>query len=376
MTTLKNCKIYTENGVLENASIRFNTTITAIDKSSEFGEDMCGNIIIPGFIDQHIHGVGGCDIMDGTVESLDTISRLLPFEGTTSFLATTLTESEDSIIHALTNIKQYLENHSQPGAQLLGVHLEGPFIACEYKGAQSEEHIKDIDLDLFDTFQKASGNHILTVTLAPEKAKALDLIDHLKKQNITISLGHSNATYSEVQKAMAHGANCFTHAYNAMSKFHHRDIGMVGALLLDQFAYAEVIADGFHVSDEALSLLYKNKTSEKTILITDSMRAKGMPDGLYLLGSQQVQVSNHRATLQDGTIAGSLLKMNDGVKRMKSVTDASIYDLIRMSAMNPAILHHIDDRKGSIALEKDADLLVINEQFEIIRTYCQGKRIV
>lgn len=376
MTSLKNCKIVTEDGIIENGFICFDSTIQKIGNTPEDGEDCSGGILIPGFIDQHIHGVGGYDVMDGTFSALEAISKQLPREGTTSYFATTLTESEPVILKALSNIHHYIENNQVEGAELLGVHLEGPFISCQYAGAQSVENIKEIRLDLFESFQKASGNHILSVTMAPEKENALLLMDALKKQNIVISLGHSNANYHEVEQAIAHGANCFTHAYNAMSKLHHRDIGMVGAMLLHKDTYAEMIADGIHVSDEAISLLYQNKTANRTILITDSMRAKGMKDGKYSLGSQTVRLENKKATLEDGTLAGSVLEMMDGVKRMRSITNADLSELVQMASVNPAKIHHLDHRKGSIALHKDADLLLINNQMEILRVYCRGIRVI
>ena len=376
MTTLNNCTIYSEDAILENASITFDHTIKHIGKTNELGIDLLGAIVIPGFIDEHIHGLNGQDVMDASMDALKIIARNLPYEGTTAFLATTLTEDKETIIKALKRINLYMNTpDSFPKAELLGIHLEGPFISCEYHGAQAKENISEIDISLFDEFQKASGNHILHVTYAPEKDKTFDFTKHLVKNGIVPSIGHTSASYAEVKKAIDAGANCFTHGYNAMSKLHHRDIGAVGAMLLHNETYAEIIADKIHVSKEAIKLLYLNKTSDKLILMTDSTRAKNMPDGNYLLGSYEVSLKNNMVTLKDGTLAGSVLKMHDAVTNFKEITNASLKELIQMASVNPAKIHHLYDRIGSIRVGKDADLLVLNNNLEIISVYCKGQLI-
>ena len=374
MTTLKNLTIYTEKGILEHAYIQFDKKIINIGTGDIEGIDMDGKIMIPGFIDQHIHGSHGADVMDATPRALEMIALSLPQEGVTSFLATTMTDTKENIIKALENVNDHITQNEKPTAECLGIHLEGPFISPIYKGAQRADAIQMPDIELFKTFLDASGHHIKQVTLAPEIPNALPLIDFLKTKSIVTSIGHSNATYEDVKTAIEHGSNCFTHAYSAMSKFHHRDIGIVGGMFLHDESYAELICDLIHTSAEAAKILYRQKTDDKIILITDAMRAKGLSDGTYSLGGQKVIKSLNAARLEDGTLAGSALKYDQGVRNFKDVTQADLTSLIKVASENPAKLHNLFHRKGSIAIGKDADLLIISPNIDIIETYCKGVR--
>lgn len=372
---LTNIRIYGENRTIEKGYIVFNTTIEAFGPMEEMphltGEkrDMTGYSLIPGFIDQHIHGLYGHDTMDGTKEALEAFSKYLPKEGTTSFLATTMTETSERIENALKNVA---ESDVKNGAECLGVHLEGPFISPVFKGAQSERAIQKPSVDVFDRYDRASGRKIREVTLAPEREGGFELVSHLKQLNIVPSIGHSNATGEETKEALAKGASCFTHAYNAMKGLHHRDSGVVGTMFLADEAYAEIIADGIHTSEDAISLLIRNKTDRRVILITDAMRAKGLADGTYDLGGQKVIVKGLEARLADGTLAGSVLRMIDAVKNVQRITGAPMESLIRMASTNPAENLGVAQRKGTISVGKDADLLIIDDQLSIIDTYCRG----
>ena len=374
MTTLKNLTIYLENDVIHQGYIVFNQHIIEIGQGDCDGIDMEGKILIPGFIDQHIHGAYGADVMDASEAALETMSQSLPLEGTTSFLATTMTETDDQIIHALENIETFMRLNQKPGAELLGVHLEGPFISKTYKGAQRLDAIRTPSIDLFDTFNKASGNHIKQVTLAPEIDGAIELIKHLKTLNIVCSLGHSDASYQQAHDALLDGAQCFTHGYNAMRPLHHRDLGMVGAMLLQDDAYAELICDFIHTSVPAAKLLFSNKQSKRLILVTDAIRAKGLKDGHYTLGGQDVIKIGNEARLKDGTLAGSVLKMDDAVKNFRKLAQIPIETIIKVASENPAKLHQVFDRKGSIEVGKDADFIIIDEDINIYETYCKGIR--
>lgn len=375
MKTLKNLTIYSEEGIIENGYIIFDSTIKEIGQGDIEGTDMEGKLLIPGFIDQHIHGLLGQDAMDGSYDGLETIATNLPKEGTTSFLATTMTETKENILKALKNIANYRENNSLVGAEILGVHLEGPFISTEYKGAQREDAIQEVSIELFNEFYKASGESIKEVTIAPEQQNANALITYLTSIGIVSSIGHSNATGNEALDALKHGASCFTHGFNSSSKFHHRDIGTVGAMLLSD-GHAELICDRIHTCENTVRLLYKVKDSDKTILITDSMRAKALDDGEYELGGQTVIVTGNEARLENGVLAGSVLLMSDAVKNMKEITNCSIEDIILMSSTNQAKLHNIYDRKGSIAIGKDADLLVVDSDLNIQNVFCKGEKAV
>ena len=374
MQTLKNLNLYTPDGVITNGHITFAEQIVSIGSGDVEGIDMKGRLLIPGFIDQHIHGVAGADVMDASDEALAVLRRELPKEGTTAFLATTMTEQDDAILAACTAVKRYLKGTHDCGAEILGIHLEGPFISPVYKGAQREDAIKNPSVERFNAYQQAAGGHICHVTMAPERPDAAQLVSHLVKTNVTVSIGHSDADDKTVENALALGARCFTHGYNAMSRIHHRNLGVAGMMLLDDEAYAEIIPDLVHTNAHAIRLLYKAKTADKMIMVTDAMRAKGLDDGRYALGGQDVIVSQGEARLPDGTLAGSVLRMIDGVRHVKDITGCKIEDLVKMASTNPARLHGIADRKGLIKVGLDADFLIVDEDLNLYETWCKGVR--
>ncbi|VEU81323.1 N-acetylglucosamine-6-phosphate deacetylase [Haploplasma axanthum] len=375
MTTLKNLTIYTEEGILKNAYIKFDKTISEIGTGNIDGIDMKGKILIPGYIEQHIHGVSGADTMDATFEAIDAMVTNLPKEGITSFFPTTMTETEENIINALKNIKEYKEKSTSKGADIVGVHLEGPFINIKFKGAQRGDAIRKPSVELFKKFNEASGNLVKHVTFAPEIEGADEFIKYLKANKIVASIGHTNATDEEAFNAIKLGANHFTHAYNAMSPFHHRNIGVIGAMLLSDNTFAEVITDGIHSSFNAVKMLYKSKGYKNIVLITDSMRAKLLPDGESEIGGQKVYVKGLEARLEDGTLAGSILRFEDGVKNFRRVNNCSIEEIIEMASVNPAKLHNLFDSKGSIKVGKDADFIITNDNLDVLETYCLGVRL-
>lgn len=332
-------------------------------------------LAVPGFIDVHTHGAAGADTMDATTEALTTMAAALPKEGTTSFLATTITQEAESIEKALLNASEYIEKQPAQGqAEILGLHLEGPFVNKQRAGAQPAQYIIDPDLELFKRWQELSNGTIKLVTLAPERPGGLELIRYLKENGIIASLGHTDATYEEVLEAIAAGSNHVTHLFNQMRGLHHREPGVVGAALLHDEIMAELIVDGVHVRPEMVLLAYKQKTSEGIILITDSMRAKCLRNGQYDLGGQEVTVQDGKAVLKDGTLAGSILKLGQGVKNILTYTGCTVEEAIRMASVNPAKQLGIFERKGSISIGKDADIVILNEDMEVEMTYCRGKR--
>ena len=331
------------------------------------------SIIVPGFIDVHIHGAGGADTMEATTEALTTMASILPEEGTTSFLATTITQDQKAIRKALENAAEYIEHHNQPGkAEVLGLHLEGPFINESRKGAQPAQHIITPDIEQFMRMQEASGNNIRLVTLAPEKENGNKLIAYLAENGVIASVGHSDATYGQMAEAVKAGATHVTHLFNGMRGMHHRDPGVAGAALLFDELKIEIITDGIHVVPEMVDLSIRAKGTDGVILITDSMRAKCLKSGTYDLGGQEVSVADGKALLADGTLAGSILKMKDALKNMIEFTGISLEEAVKLASENPARQLKVFDRKGSIASGKDADLVVLDRNYEVVMSFCRG----
>lgn len=377
---IKNAKIYLENQVLNRANLYVeNGQIKEIIDEGELTSEMLNEAhiidaenlnVIPGFIDSHIHGANGADVMDSTYEALQTMAQFLPKEGTTAFLATTITQSPDNIEQALTNIVSYENTPGQ--AEVAGVHLEGPFVEKSKAGAQPKEFIMQPDLQLFNEWQRLSGNNIRTITLAPEHDTDGSFIQALNESGVIVSAGHTDVGFHEMKQAVRHGVRQLTHLCNAMNGIHHRDVGAVGAGFLLKELSAELIADGIHVTKEMLQIIYNQMGSDRLILITDAMRAKGLEPGDYELGGQPVEVTEDRAVLEDGTLAGSILTMDAAAKLMLELDGVGWHDIIRMASVNPAKQVGMFDRKGSIAKGKDADLVIVDDGFNIKFTICRG----
>ncbi len=380
MIGFKNIEVYTEeNGIVKTSLAIKDGKISAIGNAIEVEELASFNenaIIVPGFIDQHIHGANGADAMDGSVEALNKIATAVAKEGTTTFLATTMTQSEENILNALSAVKEYIENNYEEGARVLGVHLEGPFISPKFIGAQPLEYVVKGNAELFDKYYKASGNSIKIVSLAPEMDGADELITHLKEKGVVASIGHSGAKYSECEKSVKLGVSNITHTYNAQLGLHHRDIGVVGAGLMIDEVNCELICDTIHVSIPAIKLVIKNKPHDKVTLITDAMRAKHLPDGLSELGGQTVIVKNGEARLENGALAGSVLKMNDAIKNLVTLAGVEFTDAIDFATVNPAKNLGIFNETGSIKVGKNADLTILDKTtFEVLLTVRNGKVI-
>lgn len=330
-------------------------------------------IVVPGFIDKHIHGANNSDSMYPTLDDIRNIAVTVAKEGVSSFLPTTMTQSEENIKKALANINEYMKIQKE-GAKVLGIHLEGPFISKKFKGAQPEEYVVPCDVDKFIEYNEVSGSNIMQVTLAVEE-NGEELIKYLVKNNIVASIGHTNATSDEVLYAGSLGANSMTHTYNGMKPLHHREAGSVGGALLCDDIYCEVICDLVHVSDNAIKLLYRMKGHDKFVLITDGIESKHLSDGKYKLGGQDVYVKNGEARLIDGTLAGSTLKMNVALKNVSDVLGLTVDKAVDLCTINPARCLHIADRKGSINLGKDADFAVIDKDFNVYMTVSNGQVI-
>ncbi len=331
-----------------------------------------GRYLSPGFIDIHIHGAGNHDTMDGTFEALDTISKTIANHGTTGFLPTTMTVSLKDINTAVEVAKEAQGNVG--GASILGVHLEGPFISKMAIGAQNPNFVEKPTLENFKEMVGQNMDFIKNITIAPEVDGALELIPYLRENNINVSMGHTKATYEEAMEGIKAGVNHSTHLFNAMTPFTHREPGVVGAIF-DTDITTETISDGVHISYPSLRTAYKVKTTDKVLLITDTMMACGMPDGTYSLGGQPVISKNGAARLESGALAGSILTMDKAVQNVYHNTDLPLHEVIKMASYNGAKFIGVEDKKGKIALNFDADLLILDESLEVQHVYIAGKNV-
>lgn len=378
MKAFKNASVYAEGKGIIRTSVYFDDKIRQIGGYVSGAEEIElpeNAVVLPGFIDEHIHGAGGSDAMDGNTKDLAIIAETVAKEGTTTFLATTMTQSKENILKAMRAVKEYREAAGEQGARIAGVHLEGPFIAAAHKGAQPLEYVAAPDAKTFDEYNAACGNAIKIITLAPETDGALDFIRHIVAQGTVVSVGHTGAKYAEVKAAMEAGATNVTHTYNAQSPLHHREIGVVGSALLLEDLYCELICDTIHVSVPAMQLLVKNKRADKLALITDAMRAKGLADGVSELGGQTVYVKGGEARLADGTLAGSVLRMNRALQNMVEKVGVPLTQAVDYCTINPARTLKIENEAGSIAEGKRADFAVLNDKFDVLYTVRDGKII-
>lgn len=378
MKAFKNASVYAEGKGIIRTSVYFDDKIRQIGGYVAGAEEIElpeNAVVLPGFIDEHIHGAGGSDAMDGNTKDLAIIAETVAKEGTTSFLATTMTQSKENILKAMRAVKEYREAAVEQGARIAGVHLEGPFIAAAHKGAQPLEYVAAPDAKTFDEYNAACGNAIKIITLAPETDGALDFIRHIVAQGTVVSIGHTGAKYAEVKAAMEAGATNVTHTYNAQSPLHHREIGVVGSALLLEDLYCELICDTIHVSVPAMQLLVKNKRADKLALITDAMRAKGLADGVSELGGQTVYVKGGEARLADGTLAGSVLRMNRALQNMVEKVGVPLTQAVDYCTINPARTLKMENEAGSIAEGKRADFAVLNDKFDVLYTVRDGKII-
>ncbi len=332
--------------------------------------------LCPGFIDEHIHGANGCDVMDGKISSLQTMADALVQEGVTAFLATTMTESKDKILASCKTVKEYVSG-SHSGAEIIGLHLEGPFISPIHKGAQDEQFILTPDVNLLERFNHESGNLVRLITFAYENDKNSEFLKYCLANGITPSIGHSDCTSELFKEGISKGLRCVTHLFNAQRRFHHRDPGITGEGLLQDGVKTEIICDTYHVCPDALALMFKSKKKEDVVMISDSCEAKYLPEGAKAhLGSQEIFVSGGVAKLSDGTIAASILKLDQGLRNIAPIAGRFGYqynDLINLLTLNPAKNLHIDNNYGSLAIGKKASFAVLDSSFHVLMTVVNGR---
>lgn len=330
--------------------------------------------ILPGFIDIHCHGAYGFDTNDANSEGLRKWAKGIVDEGVTSFLATTLTQSEEVLTNAVSNVAKVVEEGYE-GAEILGIHFEGPYLNKAHKGAQPEEYCVKPDVEQFKRYQKAAHGLIKYITMAVENDEDFTLTKYCSQNNVVVSIGHSNATYEQAVQAYGHGARSMTHVYNAMTPFTHRANGLVGGALRIRNMYGEIICDGNHSTLAALNNFFTSKGPDYSIMITDSLMCKGFPVGTkFDFGGQEVVIypDGSAHLVEAGNLAGSTLNVNKGLKILIEDALVPVNYAINACTSNPARCLHVDDRKGTIGVGYDADLVVLDRDYEVVQTYCKG----
>ena len=330
--------------------------------------------ILPGFIDIHCHGAYGFDTNDANPEGLRKWAKGIVDEGVTSFLATTLTQSEEVLTNAVSNVAKVVEEGYE-GAEILGIHFEGPYLNKAHKGAQPEEYCVKPNIEQFKRYQKAAHGLIKYITMAVENDEDYALTKYCSQNNVVVSIGHSNATYEQAFQAYAHGARSMTHVYNAMTPFTHRANGLVGGALRIRNMYGEIICDGNHSTLAALNNFFTSKGPDYSIMITDSLMCKGFPVGTkFDFGGQEVVIypDGSAHLVEAGNLAGSTLNVNKGLKILIEDALVPVNYAINACTSNPARCLHVDDRKGTIGVGYDADLVVLDRDYEVVQTYCKG----
>ena len=369
MKAIINAKIVTDKEVLIGYNLLFsrNTIIRITKELPIWAEaiDAKGLYLSAGFIDIHIHGSNGFDVMDATSEALEGIAKSIVQTGTTSFLATTMTMSQKDIESALENIQKFQANDK---AKLLGVHLEGPFINPTKKGAQNEAYIQRPNFELIEPYME----NVKMITLAPEMDGAKEFMSYLQKHypHVLLSIGHSNASYEQSKESFSLGISHATHLFNAMNPLHHREPAIVGAVLESDEVSCDIIADLIHIHPSFFGMLYKVK-KENLLLITDAMRAGCLCAGVSEIGGQKVIVKDGEARLEDGTLAGSVLKMNEALRNFYKYADISLPKLIAMVTSAPA--KKLGLKLGRLAEGYPADLVLFDKDFEVHKVYIDGK---
>lgn len=333
-----------------------------------------GLMIAPGFIDQHVHGGGGAAVMEGTAAKLIDVARFHVTHGTTTFLASTTSSTPD---HLLKVAKAYVEMSSTEykGARCLGLHLEGPFLSPIYNGIHSRDTLRNPDLEEVLTLHRLSDFGVKMITLAPELPGAMELAAVLTNKGILCAIGHSDADYEIALTAITNGFSSVTHCFNQLRSFHHREPGVLGAALLRPELSVELIADGIHLHPATLELVLKAKGPEEIILVSDAMSPTGMPNGKYQTSEGELTLYKGSLTNQDGDLAGSVLTLERAVKNFTDYTGCELTDAIRMATYNPAKRLGINKRKGSIYPGKDADLVALTPDLEVVMTMVEGEVI-
>lgn len=377
MKCIINGKLVLPNEVVESKALLFEDTIAEIADASavDVGKyetiDASGMYVAPGLLDMHIHGYAGEDTSDAKEDGLLKMCRALAENGVTSWCPTTMTVAKEEILAAFDTVRKVYARTDCYGAKVLGVNCEGPFINPSKKGAQAEEHILRPDAK----FILDNADIVRVFTIAPEMDGGLECIREVYEDGrVLVSMGHTGATYEEAMAGIQAGVRHATHLFNAMTPLMHRNPGVVGAALSSDNVSCELIADTFHVNKGLFGLVAKIK-KDKLCLITDCMRAGGMPDGTYTLGGQPVHKTGIKCLLEDGTIAASVLKLNEAVRNLYENTELTIAQAVACASLNPARALKVDDKIGSLEAGKCADIIIFDDQFNIQKTIIGGNTV-
>ncbi|HCY07099.1 MAG: N-acetylglucosamine-6-phosphate deacetylase [Erysipelotrichaceae bacterium] len=342
--------------------------------TKEADKDYGDKRIVPGFIDVHCHGAYGFDTNDAHPEGLRKWLKNVTSEGVTGLLPTTITQSKEVLTNAIKNVVN-VYNEGYEGAEILGIHFEGPYLDMKYKGAQPEQHILKPDVEQFKEYQEAAEGLIKIVTLATEHDENFELTKYLASTNVVASIGHSSATIEEALMAIANGAQSMTHVYNGMTPFNHRENGLVGAALRFKDVYGEIICDLNHSTPNAVNIFYKSKNDEKAVMISDGLMAKGFKVGdKFMFGGNEIEIypdgSAHLTSSK--SLAGSTMKMNEGLRNVVEIAEVPFAKALNSCTINPATLIGVNDRKGRLYEGYDADIVVLDDDYSVIQTYCNG----
>jgi N-acetylglucosamine-6-phosphate deacetylase len=365
--------ILIRDGVIEEVALREGMRlpggaeeISATDKTA-----------IPGFVDVHIHGAGGRDVMEGSAEALAGVSTTVARHGTTSFVATTVTASPEDTIRSVEGISHYISQQHETDdarAEVLGIHFEGPFLSPARPGVHPPEWLKLPSAELLDKFLQAAAGKAQILTIAPELLGAMPCIDAARNAGMVVAMGHTDATYEQARAAIAHGVHHAVHVYNAMRPFSHRDSGVIGAVFTSPEVSAELIADGVHVDETAMKVLIQAKGPEHMILISDGISATGMLDGNYKLGKLEVTMSNGICRNSEGKLAGSTLTLDRALRNIVGL-GVPLPDAVRMLTLNPAALLGIEFKKGALRVGADADIVLIDESLRLTNVWVRGTAV-
>lgn len=379
-TLIKNGRIITPTEVIEDGYIAIEgaqiralgagAPPEALQRDATATIDAAGRYVGPGFVDVHVHGADGCDAMDATPEALQRIAAYKARHGVTAFLPTTMTDSPEAICAALANIGAH-QGATGNGAEILGAHVEGPYFDMAKKGAQPAAYIRRADAAEYTQWFDLCTIGI--ISLAPEFPENHALIEYARAKGTAVSVGHSSATYEQVLEAVRLGANHVTHTYNGMTGLDHRTPGVALAALTAPELYAEVIGDLHHVHPAMIDLLVRVKGVTRVLLITDAIRATGLPDGVYMLGKQTAIVEDGLPRTPEGSLAGSSLTMDAALRNVKGATGLPLADVWRMASLTPAEAIGFAARKGSLEAGKDADIVILDEDLHVALTMVQGR---
>jgi N-acetylglucosamine-6-phosphate deacetylase len=353
--------------------------ITAISSGKGEGSySFPEGLLVPSYVNLHVHGSAGHDVMEGTTEALQIVGASLASHGVGAYYPTTVTSTNDETLRALEMIATVIERGPQHGSAVpLGIHLEGPFLSVAKRGVHPAALLVAPSLSLFDRFWQAARGHISIMTIAPELPNALELIEHAKKLGVVLSLGHSDATLPEAAKGFDSGARSATHTFNAMRTLDHKDPGIAAFVLDNDALFAELICDGIHVDPAVVRLFHKAKGTEKAVLITDGMSATGMPEGRYLLGELEVEVANGRCTSagSPGVLAGSVLTMDKAVRNFSEFTGVPLEVSAQLASRNPSNLMGLK-QWGHVEVGREANFVVLSPEGKILQSFRQGNPLL